>query len=288
MNKLFKSIGIIIVFLATATLGLAQGDIITAKDFSKVIKDKNTIVVSVQSKKNYGVSHIKGATHLDHKLLYKDGKPEGLLKSADDLAKIMGENGISNTNTIILYDGAKDKYAARVYWILKYLGAENVKILEKDMKAWRSARVPLTKAPAKAKATTFTPKVNDAVIVDMAWMKSHLNDANVVIVDVRKTDEFTGKSAKPVSPGHITGAKNLNWETLVNAQGVLKDEASLASLFKSAGITSDKTIVFYCATSVRAGLPYFVTTTILNYPNVKVYDGAMNEWASVSSNPIEK
>ncbi|NOR86483.1 MAG: hypothetical protein GQ527_02625 [Bacteroidales bacterium] len=288
MKTLIKSFTLIIAFLLTASIGYSQGDIITAKDFGKAIKDKNTIVVSAQSKKNYGVSHIKGAIHLDHKLLYKDGKPEGVIKSPEELAKILGGLGISNTNNIIVYDGAKDKYAGRVYWILKYLGAENVSLLEKDMKAWRAARVPLTKAPAKGKATTFTPNVNNDIMVDMAWVKSHLKDANVVIVDVREVTEFTGTSTKNPSPGHITGAVNLNWETLVNDKGVLKDKATLESLFKSAGITSDKTIVFYCATSVRAGLPFFVTKTILAFPNVKVYDGAINEWKETASNPIEK
>ena len=288
MKNVIKSFALIIAFVLSATVGMAQGDIITAKDFGKTIKDKNTVIVSAQSKKNYGVSHIKGAIFLDHKLLYKDGKPEGILKTPEEIAKILGETGISNTNKIIIFDGAKDKYAGRVYWILKYLGAENVKILEKDMKAWRAARVPLTKAPSKRKATTFTANVDADIIVDMAFIKSHLNDANVVIVDVRPVDEYTGTSKSHPSPGHIDGAVNLNWETLVNAKGVLKDKATLESLFKSAGITADKTIIFYCATSVRAGLPFFVTKTILGFPHVKVYDGAMNEWATDASNPIKK
>ena len=288
MKNVIKSFALIIAFMLTATVGMAQGDIITAKDFGKAIKDKNTVIVSAQSKKNYGVSHIKGSIFLDHKLLYKDGKPEGILKTPEEMAKILGETGISNTNTIIIFDGAKDKYAGRVYWILKYLGAENVKILEKDMKAWRSARVPLTKAPTKGKSTTFAVNVNADVIVDMAWMQSHVKDAGVVIVDVRPTDEFIGNSKSHPSPGHIAGAINLDWETLVTAKGVLKDKAIIESLFKSAGITSDKTIVFYCATSVRAGLPFFVAKTILAYPNVKVYDGAMNEWETVAANAIEK
>jgi len=288
MKNLIKSFVLMIAFVLSASASIAQGDIITAKDFGKAIKDKNTVVVSVQSKKNYGVSHIKGAIHLDHTKLYKEGKPEGLLKSPAEMAKIFGDLGISNTNNIIVYDGAKDKYAGRVYWILKYLGAKNVKLLEKDMKAWRSARVPLTKSPAKGKATTFTASIDNSVIVDMAWMKSHFKDANVVIVDVRETDEYVGTSTSHKSPGHIAGAVNLNWETLVNGQGVLKDKASIESLFKSAGITADKTIVFYCATSVRAGLPFFVAKTIMGFPNVKVYDGAMNEWETDASNPIEK
>ena len=288
MKHVIKTMTLIVAFIFTATIGIAQGDIISAKDFGKAIKDKNTVVVSAQSSKNYGVSHIKGAVHLDHKKLYKDGKPEGLMKSADEMAKVFAEAGISNTNTIIIYDDVKDKYAGRVYWILKYLGVQDVKILEKDMKAWRSARVPLTKAPAKAKAATFTATVNNDVIVDMAWVKSHLGDASIVIVDVREVAEFNGTSTSHKTPGHIKGAINLNWEMLVTAQGVLKDKATIESLFKSAGVTADKTIVFYCATSVRAGLPYFVAKSILGYPNVKVYDGAMNEWETDTTNPIEK
>lgn len=288
MKNLFKTSGLVLAFLLASAFSFAQGDIITAKDFSQAIKDKNTVIISAQTDKNYGVSHIKDAIHVNHKDLYKDGEPTGLIKSPTDLAKAFGEMGISNTNQIIIYDGSKNKYAARVYWILKYLGAENVKILEKDMKAWRSSRVPLTKAPSKTQATTFTPKVNMDIIVDMAWMKTHLKDAGVVIVDVRDALEFAGTSTKQKSPGHIAGAVNLNWETLVNEQGVLKDKASMESLMKSAGITADKTIVFYCATSVRAGLPFLVAKTILNYPNVKVYDGAMNEWKETATNPIEK
>lgn len=288
MKNTIKTYTLIIAFLFAASFTFAQGDVITAKDFSKAIKDKNTVVVSAQTAKNYGVSHIKGAIHVDHTKLYKDGEPAGIIKTPEELAKIFGDLGISNTNTIIIYDGAKDKYAGRVYWILKYLGAENVQLLEKDMKAWRSARVPLTKAPAKGKATTFTANVNSDIIVDMAWVQAHAKDADVILVDVRDGEEFTGTSAKNPSPGHITGAINLNWETLVTEQGVLKDKATIESLMKSAGITADKTIVFYCATSVRAGLPYLVAKTILNFPNVKVYDGAINEWKETASNPIAK
>ncbi len=286
MKNVFRISALVIAFLITASIGFAQGDIITAKDFSKLIKDKNTVVVSAQSEKNYGVSHVTNSIHLDHKKLYKEGDPEGMLKSPEELAKILGDLGISNTNNIVVFDGAKSKYAGRVYWILKYLGAENVKVLEKDMKAWRAARVPLTRAPGKAKATTFTPKVNNDIIADMAWMKAHMKDANVVIVDVRAPGEFAGNEKE--SPGHIAGAVNLNWESLVNDQELLKDKATMESLFKSAGVTADKTIVFYCATSVRAGLPYMVTKTILGFPNVKVYDGAINEWKTDASNPIVK
>jgi len=288
MKNLIRTYSLVIAFIFTASFGFAQGDIIAAKDFSKAIKDKNTVVISAQTGKNYGVSHIKDAIHVDHKSLYKDGKPEGVIKSPEELAKIFGDLGISNTNHIIIYDGAKDKYAGRVYWILKYLGAENVSILEKDMKAWRSARVPLTKAPAKASTTTFTANIQKDVSVDMAWIQAHAKDANIALIDVRDGEEFAGTSTKNPSPGHIAGAKNLNWEILVTDQGVLKDRATLESLMKSAGISADKTIVFYCATSVRAGLPYFVAKTILGYPNVKVYDGAMNEWKETASNPIGK
>jgi thiosulfate/3-mercaptopyruvate sulfurtransferase len=288
MKKVLKISALVIAFLFTSFMGIAQGDIISAKDFMAAIKDKNTVVLSAQSSGDYNVSHITGSVNIDHKTLYKDGKPEGLLKSPEDMAKIFAALGVSNTNQIIVYDGDKGKYAGRVYWILKYLGVANVKLLQKDMKEWRNAKVPLTKAPSKATAATFTPKVNSEVIVDMAWVSSHLTDASVVIVDVRDAEEFAGKSTKNPSPGHIKGAKNLNWESMVNEQEVLKDKATIESLFKSAGITPDKTVVFYCTTSVRAGLPYLVAKTILGFPKVKVYDGAMNEWAEKASNPVEK
>lgn len=277
MKNIIKNFTLIVAFLFTATALTAQSDFITAKDFSSAIKDKNTVVISAQKEKNYKTSHVKNSIHIDHNSLYKSSGPEGMLKTTAELAKIFGSKGVSEKNKIVIYDDGMNKYSTRIYWILKYLGVPNVKIVHKDMGTWRTARIPLTKVATKTKATTFTAKVNKKVAADFNYVKANLNKSNVVFLDVRELTEFNGSSTKPVSKGHIPGAKNIEWKKVENDKGVFLSSAELTKLFKANGVTKDKIIVIYCGTSVRAGIVY-VALKSLGYTNVKVYDGAYNEW----------
>lgn len=279
--KNFKiSILAIVSFILLAPSAMkAQSEFISTADFIKVMKDKNLVILCADKEKNYNVTHITGSIHVDYKALTKKGEPEGILLQPVDLAKYFGGKGISEKNMIIIHDDGHNKYAGRVYWILKYLGAQNVKILTKDMGEWRKVRVPITKAVVTRKAVTFTPKVDDSIFADFNYVKAHLDDANVVLLDVRAPGEFDGTSTDPVTKGHIKGAKNIEWKEVTKDNGDLKSDAELLKLFTSAGITKDKTIVLYCGTSVRAGI-VFVALKHLGYQNVKVYDGAYNEWAA--------
>jgi len=286
MKNLKITFAAILGFILFAPALTAQDIFISPAEFMKVIKDKNTKVISAQKEKNYKISHVKGAVYINQSSLNKPGKPEGILKSPAELAKIFGSKGISEKNLIVIYDDGKNKNSARIYWVLKYLGAPNVRLLHKDMSAWRKSRVPVTKAPTKVTAVTFTPKIDKSVFTDYNWVKSHLNDSKVVLVDARHVTEFNGTSTKPVSKGHIKGAKNIEWKELEKENGALKSDAELLKIFTSKGITKDKTVVLYCATSVRAGIMY-VALKKLGYKNVKVYDGAYNEWVSKGA-PVVK
>ncbi len=285
MKKLKIIYVLIIAFLFILPSIFAQG-LFNASDYVKASKDANTKVISVQSEKNYKVSHLKDAILIDITKLCKEGKPEGVLKPATEMAQYLGDHGISNTNSLIIYDDGDNKAAGRLYWILKYLGVADVKILQKDMKAWRDARIPLTPALAKASTATFTAKTVADIFADTKWIKANLKNASVTFVDVREPKEFTGADGK--SPGHIPRAINFEWKTMTGEGGIIKSNEDITKLLKSANINADKTIVLYCATSVRAGLPFFVLSSLLNYPNVKVYDDAMNVWSMDASNPVEK
>jgi len=150
---------LIVAFLFLVPSLFAQG-LFETKGFAKAAKDKNVKVISAQSAKNYKVSHLRNAIHIDIKALTKEGKPEGVLKSDLEVAQYLGDHGISNTNAIIIYDDGNNKSAGRLYWILKYMGVADVKILQKDMKAWRAARIPLTPAPTKATKADFATSLD--------------------------------------------------------------------------------------------------------------------------------
>jgi len=281
--KLFV-LSFVVVFLGTQFLA-AQGDVITAADLGKKLKAKeNLTVISVRKPADFKKSHMKNAINIDLKKLASDTDPKGILKSPEDIAKILGQAGIDGKGLIVVYDDGKMKYAGRFYWILKYLGVENVKVLHRDLKQWQAARLPVTKTPTPVKATTFTPNINKSIFVDEAYVKAH--KASAVLLDVRPPNEFNGTSTKPESKGHIPGAKNMEYTQILKENGALKSKTEIENIAKGVGATADKEIILYCGTSTRAGIVYLAFTTILGYKNVKVYDGAYNEW--VVNNTVEK
>lgn len=283
---------IIIIFLAfllNAGNTDAQ-DLIAAKDLAKIIKNPDVVLVSARTIADYKKVHILGAVHIDHHALYKEGPVKSMIKSPEEMAGIFGAQGISDSKEIVLYDDGSGKYAGRLYWILKFLGAKNVKILDGHMNAWKAARKPVTKNPTKVKPATFTPHVNAAVLATMADVKKAIGSGNSVIVDARSTEEYKGTATSTTlkQKGHIPGAVNIEYKQMMDAKGMVKPAVDLQKIFTGAGVTKDKEVILYCESSVRAGIEFFVLTSVLKYPKVKVYDGAYLEWQSVSTNKVEK
>lgn len=278
MKQIFKNITIVIAFLFVLPSVFAQLDMISAADYKALVKsDNNVVTVHAGKAKNYDANHIKGSILISYKDTDQKGDIKGLMMNPQDLAKFFSESGISEKNTIVLYDNGSQKYSTRLYWLLKYLGAPNVKILHKDKDEWRKARIVLVSTPTQGKATTFTPKVDASILAVMADVEKSKEDANVVLIDVRAADEFDGTAEK--SNGHIPGAININHEDFLTADSqAFKSADEIKEMVEKLGATSDKTIILYCITSIRGAVGYVAFKNILNYPNVKLYDGAEQEW----------
>jgi thiosulfate/3-mercaptopyruvate sulfurtransferase len=286
MKIKFFLASLMIAFLLSGANLNAQNGFISATDAAAKIKAKQAVIVSARSASDYQKSHWPGAINIQHKDLYKAGAIEGVLKSPEELATYFGNKGIPSDKMIIVYDDGKNKYAGRLYWTFKYLGVKDVKILHKSMADWKKARIRPSGMPVKAKKATFVAHPDPALFADYAYVKSHFKEPNVVLVDVRTPAEFAGTSTKPKSKGHISGAKNLNYESLLTATGAVKPKAELEKLTKAAGMDPSKEIILYCATSVRAGIVYNILVSDLGYNKVRVYDGALNEWVTDAANPI--
>ena len=281
-----KKIFLILLIVLMASQLIFAGTI-SAKELKTLAKSGNVTIISTRSPADYSTKHIKGAVNVDLKALYKtDGVPS-MLKSTEEIAKILGEKGISTDSKLVIYDTGSNKSAGRMYWILKYLGAKDVNILDGHLKAWGKIRGSVTKNPTKIEAATFKAITNPAIYADMAYVAANKDKA--ILVDVRSADEFGGKDEDKnvVRPGHIPGAINFEYKNVINEDGTIKTKEEIAELVKAAGITSDKEIILYCASSVRAGIVFVALKDILSYPNVKVYDGAYYEWNASESNPVE-
>lgn len=267
-------------FLFLLGSSIMAQDLISVSDLNKAIMKKSVVVVDARSAAKFKAdAHIKNAVNVAYSDLHQTAPVKGVLKSTDEMAKILGAAGVDGKKPVVVYDEGSGKFSGRVYWILKYLGVSDVKILNGNLKAWKAARKPITKNPTMVKKTTFTAKINSPVFATAEDVKK----GGVVLIDARSAAEFSGTDGK--SKGHIPGAKNIVFEEMLNADGTMKSAADLAGVF--AGIDKSKAIIVYCETSVRAGIVYFALTSVLAYPNVKVYDGAYNEWISLN-NSVEK
>ena len=276
----------IIVLALIVPVRLQAQSVISAVELAKIQKDKNVIAVSTRTLADYKKVHITGAVHVDHKSLYNDGPVKNMLKSPSEIAKILGDKGISETKTIVLYDDGTGKYAGRLYWILDYMGAKDVRILDGHMQGWRAARKPVTRNPTTVKAATFTPSVNSSKIATMSQVEKASGSSSAVIVDCRSAGEYAGTAETTLRKGHIPGSVNVEFKNVMDAQGKMKSADALNKMFTSAGITKDKEVIVYCESSVRAGIMYMALTAICKYPKVKCFDGAYLEW-SASSNKVE-
>lgn len=259
---------------------------ISAKEFAALQKsNKSLVVVDATKASTYARMHIMRSINIPYAELNKSGDIAGLIKDPETIAAYLGKKGISNDSEIVVYDEGSNKYSSRVYWVLKYVGAKNVKILHKDMSQWKSARLRLTKSPTPVKPATFTAEVNPAIYAAISEVKAGLNKSNVVIVDCRAANEFDGSIES--SKGHIPGAVHMEYKDVLKANGAFKSKVELNALAEKFGLTADKTIIVYCATSVRAAVSYIAFKDILGLDNVKVFDGAYNEWVADASNKVD-
>ena len=275
---------VLVLFVASA---VSAQDVISATELAKTYKGKDVVVICATSANNYKV-HITGSVNVPHSSMYKGKAAEAYINSPAEMAKVLGAAGVSADKNIVVYDEGSAKYAGRMYWMLKYLGAANVKMLDGNLKAWKAKRKPITGTPTKASAATFTPKVDASQLATMDEVKKAVGNSAYVLVDARTPEEFAGTADSETlsRKGHIPGAVNVNHESVMDGKGLLKPNDALKAMFEGKGITTDKTAIVYCETSVRAGVVYLALKG-LGYSNVKVYDGAYLEWQATASNKVD-
>lgn len=283
--KKFRIIFSLAISFLFISMSIGQ-DLISVNELAKKMSDPNLIIVSAQKSDSYATTHIKGSVNLPPSELTVNEPVEYVLDTPTNIAKRLGDAGISENMEIVVYDEGSSKYSGRLYWTLVYMGAENVKILNGEMTAWKEGRKPITSTSTKASPAIFTPNVQPQFLANIDEVRKAIDNPNYVIIDARTPEEYDGTNESELRKGHIPGAININYTEMLDSNGKLKTKEALSSLFLAKGVSSDKTIIVYCASSVRASIEFFALESILEYPNVKVYDGAFNEWQSDENNQV--
>jgi thiosulfate/3-mercaptopyruvate sulfurtransferase len=274
---------------------MARSDVLVSTDWAESNLDAtNTVFVEVDEDTSaYDGGHIAGAVRLDWKADLQDQVKRDFV-DAQQFSKLLSDKGISNDDTVILYGGNNNWFAAYAYWYFKLYGHENVKLLDGGRKKWELDGRPLSSDAVSRPATSYTAKAPDNTIrafrdeVIAAISKKNL-------VDVRSPDEFSGKILAPAHlpqeqsqrAGHIPSAINVPWSKAANEDGTFKSDEDLAKLYAEAGLDGEKETIAYCRIGERSSHTWFVLQELLGHNNVKNYDGSWTEYGSLVGVPIE-
>lgn len=270
--------------------------LVTTEWAANHLNDEGVRFVEVDvNTRSYDSGHLPGAAGWNWQIELQDQLRRTIV-SKEDFEKLLSETGIDNDTTIILYGDNNNWFAAWAYWLLKYYGHDDVKLLDGGRKKWEAeGRELVNEVPEFPKTSYKIGEIRKELRAFRDDVAETLENDAFGLVDVRSPDEFTGKILAPPGlkelsqrAGHIPGAKNIPWSKAVNEDGTFKSEEELRELYEGEGITSDKKIIAYCRIGERSAHSWFVLNELLGYPGVKNYDGSWTEWGNLIEVPIER
>jgi thiosulfate/3-mercaptopyruvate sulfurtransferase len=240
----------------------------------------------------YDTGHIPGAVKIDWKQDLQDPVRRDFVNQSQFEA-LLSERGIGNDDTVILYGGNNNWFAAYAYWYFKLYGHRDVKLLDGGRKRWELDNRPLVKDVASREHTSYTAQQQDSSI--RAFRDDVLAAIGVQnLVDVRSPDEYAGRLLAPAHlpqeqaqrAGHIPTAISVPWSKAANEDGTFKSNDELASLYGAAGLDESKDTIAYCRIGERSSHTWFVLRELLGKENVKNYDGSWTEYGSLVGVPV--
>lgn len=238
----------------------------------------------------YARMHVPGAVPLDYTRIVASRPPAmGVLPSAEQLADVLGGIGLRPEQPVVAYDDEGNGRAARLLWTLDAIGHRGgASILNGGLKAWLTDGRPTEAGTRPIERTQYSVQIQGNVIADKDYILAHLGDPNVVLLDARTPEEYTGQNPRAARAGHIPGAVNYPWTDAMDPTRNLriKDAAELKRALEALGVTPDKEIITYCQTHHRSAHTYAVLKN-LGYPKIKGYPGSWSEWGNLPDTPIE-
>ncbi|GAA0954165.1 sulfurtransferase [Actinocorallia libanotica] len=259
------------------------------------LDEPGVVVVEVDEDASaYDTGHIRGAVKIDWRDDLQDPVRRDFIDK-DAFEALMSRKGISEDDTVILYGGDNNWFAAYAYWYFKVYGHRDVRLLDGGRKKWQLERLELTDEPVRRPATEYRAQEPDTSI---RAMRNEVLAAigTATIVDVRSPDEFSGRilapahlpQEQPQVGGHVPTARNVPWSKAANDDGTFKSDDELRRLYGEAGVDQGNETIVYCRIGERSAHTWFVLSELLGRPAVKNYDGSWVEYGSLIGAPVER
>ena len=264
--------------------------LIEPRELAQMLRgDEPPLVVHVGNPESHTHGHVPGAVFLPYEALTRDEPPvSGLVPDDETLGQILSGIGLTPDRHIVAYDADNGGRAARLLYTLAIAGHDRMSMLNGGLTAWVNEAYPIERELVTAQVSHYRVKRDDSHIADRDYILAHLEDPEVVILDVRSADEYSGRDLKAKRGGHIPGAVHMEWTRAIDKSRHLRMrpfkelQATLASL----GVTPDREIIVYCQTHHRSAHTWALLKAS-GFERVRGYPGAWSDWGNQPDTPIE-
>jgi thiosulfate/3-mercaptopyruvate sulfurtransferase len=277
--------------------GYAKPALVSTEWVAEHLSDPGVVVAEVDENPDlYEEGHVPGAVKLHWREDLQDPVERDLVDRAT-FERLLGERGIGNSTTLVLYGDKNNWFAAYAYWYVRTYGHTDVRIMDGGRQKWiDEGRELSTAAPSRQAVSYRASERDESIRAYRDQVRDWLEAPGRGLVDVRSPGEFAGDLIAPPGyeqegaqrAGHIPSAVSVPWATAVRDDGTFKSAAELREIYGAKGITPDKEITAYCRIGERSAHTWFVLRELLGYERVRNYDGSWTEWGNLVDVPIEK
>lgn len=244
------------------------------------------------AREEYEQTHIQGAAFFDIDAIADTTSTlPHMLPRPEAFAKAVGALGISNADTVVVYDGAGIFSAPRVWWTFRVFGHDNVAVLDGGLPKWRREGRPTESGPPKCRTVPFTASYRPELVRDYAAMLHNLQSQEAQVLDARSEGRFRGTEPEPrpgLKSGHIPGSRSLPFQALIDGDsGTMKSPEELEKIFVAAGISPNTEVVMSCGSGLTAAILAF-GLYLTGHVDAAVYDGSWSDWGARNNAPVER
>ncbi|UCB54995.1 MAG: sulfurtransferase [Thiotrichales bacterium] len=266
------------------SLHLDDPDLVVLDCSVSTLSDEEHGLRNVSGRADYDKGHIPTAGFADLKgdLCDINSPIEFAVPTPERFCSAMGALGVGDDSRVVLYDSSYSFWAARVWWMLRWVGFDHAALLDGGLKAWTEEGRPLSTEPAIRSVKNLTPAPRPELIADRNEVLAGIDDAEVCLIDTMPEEFYRGEASLYARPGHIPGASNINGLSLLDDSGHFRPDDELAAIHQ--GVHDTRTIT-YCGGGIMASANAFVMTR-LGFTDVAVYTASLQEWAADPSNPM--
>lgn len=270
-----------------------ENSLVTAQWVEDNLDTDGVVLIEVDEDTTaYDKGHIRGAIKLDWTTDLQDQVRRDFVNK-EQFEALLSERGVANDDTVVLYGGNNNWFAAYAYWYFKLYGHQDVKLLDGGRKKWELDSRELTdELPTRAQTSYTAQEQDPAIRAFRDEVVAAIGTQN--LVDVRSPDEYAGRLLAPAHlpqeqaqrAGHIPTSVNVPWSKNANDDGTFKSDEELTALYDEVGFDTDKDTIALCRIGERSSLTWFVLTELLGRKNVKNYDGSWTEYGSLVGVPV--